>query len=234
MNHVRSLPTRMAPVSSRQEQRKPCSARLRSRQRGVTMLFGLIALAIMLIGAAAMVRSMNTTLFNAGNLGFKRDLTNQTERGMQAAIIRLDSGGTLGTEALRLNDDTTQNYSASILPTNAQGVPTALLDDSGFPASWSAPDIDVPEQRVKVRYLIDRLCTAAGAPSPAGCSLSEDLVPAGSSSSESDRAEDPPTGGGAGAGASAAINRRVVYRVSVRVTGPRNTQAFFQTTLTPP
>lgn len=29
------------------------------------MLFGLIALAIMLIGAAAMVRSMNTSLFKA-------------------------------------------------------------------------------------------------------------------------------------------------------------------------
>ena len=55
-------------------------------QQGVVMLFGLIALAIMLIGAAAMVRSMNASLFNAGNLGFKRDLTNQAERAVGTVI----------------------------------------------------------------------------------------------------------------------------------------------------
>ena len=35
---------------------KPPAAQGRTQQRGVTMLFGLIALAIMMIGAAAMVR----------------------------------------------------------------------------------------------------------------------------------------------------------------------------------
>ena len=58
---------------------RPCGAQRStgSRQHGVVMLFGLIALAIMLIGTAAMVRSMNTSMFNAGNLGFKRDMGNQ-------------------------------------------------------------------------------------------------------------------------------------------------------------
>ena len=65
----------------------------RRTQRGVVMLFGLIALAIMLIGAAAMVRSMNASLFNAGNLGFKRDLTNQAERAVSTVITALQTGG---------------------------------------------------------------------------------------------------------------------------------------------
>ncbi|MEO5735231.1 MAG: type II secretion system protein [Rubrivivax sp.] len=226
MNNARRLPACLSAPHARLTRR--------ARQRGVTMLFGLIALAIMLIGAAAMVRSMNTSLANAGNLGFKRDLTNQTERGMLEAIERLNTGGVLGTEATRQNHNPAQNYSASILPTNPQGVPTALIDDAAFTATWSAPDIDVPTQGVRVRYLIDRLCVGVGAATPTSCSLSEDLVPAGSSSSEGERAEDPPAGAGAAAGATAAVNRRVVYRVSVRVSGPRNTQAFFQTTLTPP
>ena len=204
-----------------------------TRQRGVTMLFGLIALAIMMIGAVAMIRSMNTSLFNAGNLGFKRDLTNQAERGMADAMGIL-VGGALSTEAARQASSTAQNYSATMLPSNAQGLPDALITDAAFAAVATAPDISVAEQGVSVRYVIDRLCTATGVPSTANCSMSDDLVPLGSSSSESDRAEDPPGGAAAAGGVGPAVTRRVVYRVSVRVSGPRSTQAFFQTTLTPP
>lgn len=198
------------------------------------MLFGLIALAIMLIGAVAMVRSMTTSLTQAGNLGFKRDLTNQTERAIEVAVNQLDAGGPLGTEAARNSSAGSRNYSATFLPSNAQGVPTALINDASFGTTWTAPDISVPGQGVQIRYLIDRLCSVTGAASPANCSLSEDLVPAGSSSSEADRAEDPPSAASAASGAGSGVSRRVVYRVSVRVSGPRDTQAFFQTTLTPP
>ena len=192
------------------------------------MLFGLIALAIMMIGAVAMIRSMNTAQFNAGNLGFKRDLTNQAERGMAEALDRMTSGG-LSTEASRQTSSAALNYSATMLPSNTQGLPNVLITDTTTPA-----DITVAEQGVTIRYLIDRLCTADGVPSAANCSMSDDLLPMGSSSSEADRAEDPPGAASAAGGVGPAVSRRVVYRVSVRVSGPRNTQAYFQTTLTPP
>ena len=51
----------------------------RAAQRGVVLLYSLIALVIMLIAAIALVRSFQTSLFNAGNLGFKRDMRNQSE-----------------------------------------------------------------------------------------------------------------------------------------------------------
>ena len=51
----------------------------RQRQRGVVLLFSLIALVIMLIVAVALVRSFNNSLFTAGNIGFKRDMQNQSE-----------------------------------------------------------------------------------------------------------------------------------------------------------
>ncbi len=43
-----------------------------SRQRGVVLIFTLIALLILTIGAVALMRSMNTALFGAGNLAFRR------------------------------------------------------------------------------------------------------------------------------------------------------------------
>ena len=49
-------------------------------------------------------------------------------------------------------------------------------------------------------------------------------VPQGGSVTDLQRAETAGVGGGG------AVPQQLVYRISVRVTGPRNTQAFFQTT----
>ena len=195
-------------------------------QRGVVMLFGLIALAIMMIGAAAMVRSMNTSLFNAGNLGFKRDLTNQGERAV-ASVVTLLQSGALGSDAARQASTSAQNYSATMLASNAQGLPNALVSDTTFAGiGTTSNDIVVTEQAITVRYLVDRLCVNAGIATADHCSMADDSNPLGGSGSEMVRAEDSSSGG------AGAIGSRVVYRVSIRVAGPRNTQAFFQTTLT--
>ncbi len=189
------------------------------RQRGVVMLFGLIALLIMLIGTVALVRSMNTSLFNAGNMGFKRDLTNQGERAV-ATVLTLLQSGALGTEAARQSSATARNYSATILSTNAQGVPTALVDDTAFAAVANASnDIAVSGQGITLRYVIDRLCVNTGAASGSHCTMSDNGQSNGCSSNPCDDLSD-------------AVPQQAVYRLSVRVTGPRSTQAFFQTTLT--
>ncbi len=195
-------------------------------QQGVILLYGLLALAVMLIGAAAMVRSMNTSLLNAGNIGFKRDLTNQTERAAADALARLQTGA-LATVTARESHSTNNNYSATILPTNAQGLPTALFSDAAFASvGVSGNDILVPGQAITLRWVIDRLCTATGTADASRCTMANDPVPVGGSGSDLINAIDT-TSGGAGA-----LQRRAIYRLSVRVTGPRSTQAFFQTTLT--
>lgn len=205
--------------------RRRSAARQRAQQ-GVVMLFGLIALALMLIGAAAMVRSMNTSLFNAGNLGFKRDLTNQAERAVGSVVTLLQTGA-LNTDTARQSSSTTQNYSATLLASNAQGLPTALVADSSFSAAGaSSNDLTIAGQAITVRYLVDRMCVNTGAASSSHCTMADDPNPPGGSGSESIRAED------ASAGGAGAVGQRVVYRVSIRVVGPRNTQAYFQTTLT--
>lgn len=202
------------------------AARGRRAQRGAVLLFAMIALVVLLIGTLALMRSMNTSLFTAGNFGFKRDLTNQGERAM-TAVLDLVQTGALGNEAARQSNVAASNYSASVLATNPQGVPLALLTDGVFAGvGVSGNDIALADMGVTVRYVIDRLCVAAGPATQDGCTLAGDLLPAGSSASELLRAEDGSSGG------AGAVAPQVVYRVSIRVDGPRRTQSFFQTTFT--
>ena len=214
----RSAKTRLAPARF--------NNRRITHQRGVTMLFGLIALAIMMIGAAAMVRSMNTSMMMSGNLGFKRDLTNQAERAT-AKVMTLMNTGALKTEAARQSTDKNSNYSAKRLDTNLQGVPLELVSDATFAnAGVSGNDINVPDQGVVVRYVVDRLCHDVGAAVSTQCLMSDPGAPVGGSAAEALRAEDSSaTGGGV-------LPRQTVYRLSIRVSGPRGTQAYFQTTFT--
>lgn len=198
----------------------------RRAQRGAVLLFAMIALVVLLIGTLALMRSMNTSLFTAGNFGFKRDLTNQGERAM-ATVLDMVQTGALGNDAARQANASASNYSASVLATNAQGVPLALLTDAAFAAvGATGNDIALADMGVTVRYVIDRLCVAAGPATQDGCTLAGNLLPAGSSSSELLRAEDGSSGG------VGAVAPQVVYRVSIRVDGPRRTQSFFQSTFT--
>ena len=102
---------------------------MRRRQRGVVLLFSLIALVIMLIVAVALVRSFNSSLFSAGNIGFKRDMQNQSELAVTRVLTALKTGG-LATPALRGATDASKNYSATMLATNAEGVPDALVSST--------------------------------------------------------------------------------------------------------
>jgi type IV pilus assembly protein PilX len=199
-------------------------------ERGVVLLFCLIALIVMLIGSVALVRSFNTTLFTAGNVAFKRDLQNQGERAVTVVLAAVGASGPLGTPVARSLNRPGNNYSATILPTNAQGIPnTLLLSARDFDAAWTAAAIPTPAgQGVTIRYVIDRLCDSTGLDSVLGSARCQivDNGPMGGSGSHLNVAEDASSGG------AGATSLQIVYRISVRVDGPRETQAFFQTTFT--
>ncbi len=198
-------------------------------QRGVVIIFGLIALVIMLIGAVAMVRSMNSSLANAGNLGFKRDLTNQGERAMAEVLAQMD-GGALGTEVVRQAHNQARNYRATQFVGNqvtAQGLPLALVDNAAFAlVGTAARDIAIADMGVTVRYVVDRLCQAEGVAVAESCTMADSTV------SNSANSSDPLTAEHGSEGGAGAVPQQVVYRLSIRVDGPRQTQAFFQTTFT--
>ena len=204
-----------------------------SRQRGVVLLFSLIALGIMLIVAVALVRSFNSSLFTAGNIGFKRDLQNQSERAVDAVLTEFRSGGNLASPTARGANNTAYNYSATMLPVNAQGIPNALQNNTTFAAVGSTGrDISVSGMNVTVRYVVDRLCATTGDETSLGagvCRLADNPVPAGCGLNNCQGPERNLTPGGTPAGSIG-----VVYRLSIKVTGPRNTQSFFQSTFTVP
>ena len=183
-------------------------------QRGVVLIITLIALVLLLLAAAAMVRSVDTSAVLSGNLAFRRDLANQGERGLSVARKLLVTGA-LAAEATRDANQLAQNYSAVKLATNASGVPTILANSTAFSdGTLTMTGADLTQSGVTVRYVIDRLCTAAGAFSDGTC----EIVERTSDTSGSSWQRRP---GG---------ESRPIYRISVRVTGPRNTQAFYQTT----
>jgi type IV pilus assembly protein PilX len=197
-----------------------------ARQRGVVLIFSLIVLVILAIGAVALLRSVDTSLVSTGNLAFHKDLVNQGEQAVSTVMTQftttgLPSGGsTTNNTTLSIKD---ANYSAVTLPTNAQGVPTALLDDTAFgnvglPANDIVPTAN---SQVKIRYVIDRLCVAV--PPTVIATIATCVQSTGL-----------PTGGTANRNTAVAPPSATIYRISVRVDGPRSTQAFLQSTFTKP
>jgi type IV pilus assembly protein PilX len=201
-------------------QRRPDRPHQASRQTGVILLIVLVALVALLSAGIALVRSSDVGLLQAGNLAFHRDLHNQAERGIQAALAQFNTTGVLATEAARSANQPAVNYSAQRLATDARGMPLALLSESKLGTVGKAGNDLIDKQNaVTVRTVIDRLCAQVGAYSSATCT---NFAPA------IGQAPGPVDSQDRGNLTSAELP---VYRISVRATGPRNTQVFLQTTL---
>jgi type IV pilus assembly protein PilX len=190
-----------------------------NQQRGVVLIFTLIALMVLMLGSVALIRSMSTSSFMSGNLAFKRDLANHGERGMAQALTLLRSGA-LSSDVARQSSQPTSNYSPTVFASNAQGVPLVLINQAAYgAASLSAADITDAAAGVTVRYVIDRQCVA-GTTSVSASNCMVATTKGDKGGSEYLASKKP---GG---------DLRPIYRISVRVDGPRGTQSFLQTTVT--
>ncbi|MCL2886031.1 MAG: hypothetical protein FWF20_04460 [Betaproteobacteria bacterium] len=167
----------------------------------------------------AAVRSFNSTLSNAGNIAFKRDLVNQGEHAVATVMAKFADGGALFASTATATSAPALNYSATKLPENGRGIPLALID-SAHASVATAPDLDA-DGGAKLRYVVDRLCDAEGAATDqgvGGCIWAVDSSTV--------------TGGSQPGGL--VPRREPLYRLSVRVTGPRGTQVFLQTSFSKP
>lgn len=183
-----------------------------ARQSGIVMILALISLVILALASVALVYSSDTTLINAGNLALKRDLTNQSERVVAAVKSTFTSGALNSTAALE-NDQVGQNYSAAMLPSKNNGIPTVLLDDLSFVAKYGrSNDIIDSGSGVTLRYVVDRMCRNNGQFDPQSCTTGTKIADKDSSNF----LKKPPS------------TRTPVYRITMRVNGPRNTQSFIQ------
>lgn len=195
----------------------PCAPCRASRgQRGVVLIITLFALLVLMVGSVALIRSMDTSSLLAGNLAFKRDLVNHGERGMAQALTVLRTGA-LSTEATRQAALLTSNYSPTVWASDARGIPNVLADEAAYTAAGlSGADINDAAAGVTVRYVIDRQCVAGTTVfDPAACLIA-------STKGDTGGTEGMQRPGG---------EIRPVYRISVRVSGPRGTQSFLQNTV---
>jgi type IV pilus assembly protein PilX len=195
-------------------------------QRGVVLIYALIAMVVIMLASLALIRGIGNSTSLAGSFGMRRDMVNQADRGVACALLVFGSTtdtcsnpaitAALATAALRNTSLAGSNYSAVTLQTNsANGIPNVLLNDSLFSSAGTAGnDVIDATYGVTIRFVIDRLCSAGTtAPSPTTCVANN-------------RTGDK---GGTGWLPKAGTTFQPIYRISVRVTGPKNTVSFVQT-----
>lgn len=174
-----------------------------ARQRGAVLFISLIVLVAMTMAGIALMRSVDTGSLIAGNLALRSAATNAADAGIESARIWLT-----GQTAASLNDD---GAAGSGYYANWQGD----FDPWTTPVFWRAVGSD-PLSNV-VDYVVHRMCEeSAKSVDTTRCSKVS-TTSVGSTK----------TGGAYGAGALSGASL-VYYRITVRVTGPKNTRSYIQ------
>lgn len=213
-----------------------------SAQRGVSLLFALLALAAISLAAVALVRSVDSGSLLIGNLSFKQDATAAADRATEAARAWLmapgqnltaDSAGGVGYYATSQEGlDPTGRLTSATSPMAVVnwGEPDSCACLSASPATCSScsrlpsDELTFNGGTVRARYLITRLCPATGAvvatnacAQPAATAIStakaRGEIRVGTESRPSEVAQAP------------------YYRIIVRTVSGRNTVSFTETVL---
>lgn len=177
-------------------------AMIKSYQKGVVLFFSLIALVAMSLAAVALIRTVDTNNMIAGNLGFKQSTIFSSDTGVKTAMAWLKANPSL------LNNDSAANgyFASSAISGTAQ----AFVDANGVGNTTDS-------QGNTIRYVVNRMCNATGVPNPPTVTCLRGPV----SLMQNDNGEPDPTLG--------SPQPTIIYRVTARVTGPKNTVSYVQT-----
>ena len=189
------------------------------QQRGIVLFIALIVMVALSLAAVALVRSVDTTNAVIGNLSFRMASILPGNLAVEKAAAALFQSEDIA-NAVRIADLNAdfpgENYYASRQAgEDSRGVPAKLQKKSAYPFPVIQAKNSATGQNTEIRYVIERMCTAAGAPTVATC----DLLPPKFTNAGTVN-ESPFTFPGA-----------PFYRVTIRVDGPQNTASFLQATL---
>ncbi|MFH1493341.1 MAG: hypothetical protein ABIG70_00895 [Pseudomonadota bacterium] len=204
----------------------------RKQQQGVVLFIALMALVVMSLAAVALVRSVDTATLVAGNLAFKQAATSSADAGVEAAIPWMVTTNAAqkalnkdpwmdATHAFNLDAPTNGYYSSIATPADlaAAATWTTAASRPGTGANFDADGLDSTTGNT-VRYIIQRVCRNANQVlSTANCLFSDSTV---DNASKRGRLSYE---AGLGTGA---ITGSPIYRITARVTGPRNTVSYIQ------
>jgi Tfp pilus assembly protein PilX len=179
-----------------------------THQRGVVLVIVLVAMLAMMISVIALSRSMDTHQVVAGNLAFRNSGVHSSDAGVQGAVAWLQA--TVGTPTLNTTAPENGYFAAA-------GEPDWDNEDfwNGCAACTVGPE-DAAGNRVQ--WVIHRMCSAEGNPNAAlnFCSL---FGPGPAAAQGGSYAADAVNFPGSG---------QNYYRITVRVSGPRNTSTLVQ------
>jgi len=204
-------------------------------QRGSALLFSLMALVVLMVGAVALVRSVSTDSTILGNLGFKQDATASADRATRQAVKWINDNW----DSLSNDNEAVGYYSTNldgldvtgyqISPTDANYTARSLVnwdgDNCAYATTWTtckkASDAIAIEGST-ARYIITRLCLNAGDPNAGGNTCPRPLSSSGATTS---------TKGQENYAANLQLDAKAspYFRIVVRVVGGRNAVSYTET-----
>lgn len=206
-----------------------------NKQRGISLIVVLIGLVIISFAAIALLRSTDTSTLIAGNLGFKKAALSSGDAGTEVAITWLNANG--GGNVLFADVEASGYYATSSDACDLTGSRTP--DNPADDVQWTDEDPGNACQMVgaaaapagvpdgyDVQYIINRMCNVEGNPAspiaadgvtPRVCSRAEGESGSSSTAVGPSYGATPFTGG-----------TRTYYRITTRVTGPRDTARYVQ------
>jgi type IV pilus assembly protein PilX len=193
----------------------------RRAQQGVVLFIALIILVAMSLAGVALIRSVDTGTVIAANLAFRQSTTYVGDIGIEAARAWLKTRTPTQLQAQALTAGTTAYYARWRDDITLLG--NEPYWSSGVPVNVTASPY-TPPAGYTVRYVINRLCAADGDPGVSGTNCVKTFGTAGGASTGS-------KGAATYGGYALSSPVSAIYRVTVQVTGPRNSKSYIQTVL---
>jgi Tfp pilus assembly protein PilX len=197
------------------------------KQQGVVLFIALIALVVMSLAAVALIRSVDTNTVIAGNLTFKQSALISSDRAVETALAWMKIKAT--TPADLYKDSAADGYYATYLAPNLDD-PAVLKSDATWGAAASAVATGTgitggieDDSKNNIRFIVQRMCREKqplnpGKPDNVG---TQRCLFSGTDAPTCHNANDP--------NCIPIQTQSPMYRITVRVTGPKNTVSFSQT-----
>lgn len=181
----------------------------KKNEKGLVLIFALIIMAAMIVAVLALLRSNDTSNSLTTNMVLKEGALISGNNAIEAAIAELN--------ALSVTDLRTNNASKGYYSTGQTNVDVKTgINWTGEGSGIFAKVLPKDSLGNTSAYVIHRMCETAGPVETSGCVTN--IQAAGNDTSSKGGAGLTPLSG----------TVSVYYRITIRVSGPKNTQGFLQ------
>jgi Tfp pilus assembly protein PilX len=190
-----------------------------ARQSGVVLVVTLIVLVAMTLAGIALLRSVDTSTVIAGNLSFKQSAVASGDAGVEAAIAWLTANSANLQQDIPASGYYATSQNALDLTGNKPGGGTE--DDLDWGDTDAVRTLERDDAGNQVAYIIHRMCDNVGPLNGATCATEQTFQGGSSQGASRQMLTYQP-------GAWESVANRGFYRITARVSGPRNTTSYIQ------